>query len=130
MLKLVLLVLSTLNMTYNCCPPVGCDLMTFSTVRPDTCECNDNCTTDYVYPVGFSLINMTYNYTRPVAQDFYQNGELIASCPENLYCSKMVALDPDYPLFTNVTTHAFMADYEHSMLFLTEDDQEEEDQDQ
>lgn len=123
MLKLILFVLSTLNMTGDqCCPPIGCDLMTASTVRPTWCECNENCTTAYSYPVGFSRVNVSFDYPLPVAQDFYQKGELLARCPADLSCSTSVALDPEWPLVTNVTSHVFEEDYTHTMTFTTGDE--------
>jgi hypothetical protein len=122
MLKLILFVLSSLNLTVDpCCPPVGCDLMTFSTVRPAWCECNETCTTAYTYPVGFSRVNVTFDYPLPVAQDFYQKGDLIARCPADISCRQSVDLDPEWPLVTNVTAHLFDEDYTHTMTFIAAD---------
>jgi hypothetical protein len=75
-----------------------------STVRLDSCECNQTSNT-YVYPRGNNDIFINYNMSYPIQHDFYQNDTLIGSCPLGLLCNKMFKLNPRDQLTTVITEY-------------------------
>ena len=103
-MNLIMLLLSALNIITSCSvPSLMCNnnLVT-TTVRPESCYTDKNCSLLYSFPAGATSVNVLYNYSRPVAQEFYQNERLIASCDWSYVCNKTVQLHPEYKLYTAI----------------------------
>ena len=84
------------------CKPNFTTIHTINLARVNSCLCA-TCTYSYKFPSGHVSVDVKYNYSTKVAQDFYQNNILIGRCPAGLYCITTFVLDPLYETRTNIT---------------------------
>ena len=98
----MLISLAFVSMYYAMCPcnDLKCNIL--NTFGTNTCICA-NCS--YEYPSGYSTMNITYESQLNTSQSFYQNEKMIDECPIGLYCSKIINLNPNFTLFTNITRY-------------------------
>lgn len=102
-MNIIIFMLSALNLISSCQFDWMCsDTVVTSTVRPESCYTDKNCSLLYTFPAGSKSVNVVYNYSQPVAQEFYQNERLIASCEWAYTCNKTVQLHPEYKLYTAI----------------------------
>ena len=100
------------TITLNCnCDYSTCDpLYTTTLARTSSCLCI-GCTYTHSYPPGYNYVSVDYNYSKHyISQDFYQNHTLVGTCPEGLYCSQQIKLNPSYRLYMNWTLHSVPID--------------------
>ncbi len=84
------------------CQPNFTTIHTINFAKVDSCLCA-TCTYSYKMSSGHTSVDVEYNYSTKVAQDFYQNNILVGRCPAGLYCTTSFVLDPLYETHTNIT---------------------------
>jgi len=87
------------------CKDVACNMLytpTTERVYVSDCACNES-THTFVYPAGYSHVDVNYSMTYPISHDFFQNDTLVGSCTPGLLCSQRVYLNPKQELTTVIT---------------------------
>jgi len=84
----------------NACKDTDCNILYMpTTARITSCNCTQH-VQSFSYPNGYNTVYVNYSVTYPIMHEFYQDHQVIGSCPTGLLCTQRVNFDPTKELTT------------------------------